>query len=718
MTNYLSFFLFFGQSNELGAVSLSTMSDSDFQRLTGLDKATTLAANPVNFSVPGSFWWKTKMPHGTAVTVSSPTSYGTNDITKVGAFPGTYTDQWVWIKTAATNAGQVRRIAINTADVLTLSASPAWTGTPTNPSSIEIWTDSFTISSVGTTTATVNGVVQTVTTLTVTGTPLTASAHVGRWVTIIYAASFLAITQVARIVSNTTSQLVLDRQITAPAAGDGIRIATGGGVNDIATFISQGASSGKFDTLNINYELMTSYTTGYEYPSIYSSPRGVPTSHYAERGHGSGMETAWGLQQALGQPVYISQLAIGATPVSMVATIDSAVENFSWFSFSKQNDWNAASTSTFMGTTRYDLLGVLIDIMLVNQQAWVEANIGADYKLDVRGIFCLTGESDAVTTNRADLYAENMRQLRKKIRTRVAELGLCSTNAERIPFIPATIHANPTQAPYSDTVNTAVRALEQDDQFTVVVETTDLATTDNTHYTAASHAEIGRRRVAAWKRAAGLEATATDIDADRLTLLEVRDQVKRRYERAGGSNTRDSVIDQLVNDALRELYNLPGDDCFYLKQVTEVASVPYPGSTLLPNTITRLIWVEDPLALGQSIRVMSLNREDSGRWRVVVDSSRSPLRVHHVITPKDVSEDADRILLPNTYTELLVTMVCLRLSEQAGNPGSSNRWQETVNRLQQTYLQDCTLAGATGMPRFESANVMTNYGTRRAPWRQ
>lgn len=706
MTTFLPIFLAFGQSNEVGASALGTLSAADFLRLTGLSSS-TLSQNPVNFTVPGTFWWKLKMPHGVALTFATTAAFGVNAITSVGSFgAATYDDRWVWVKTAATGAGQIRRIASHTADVLTLQAAPAWSaGTPTQPSTCEIWTDSETVSAATGTTIT----------KTAATAAWTVNQHQGRWVTII-SALFGTILQSARILSNTATVLTLDRSITAPLAGDGFRIATGGGVKDVADLISQGATSGKFEPLTINYELMTSYTSGYEYPSTSSSPRNAPALHFAAPVFMSFWEAMWGLQQLVGQQTYALHLAIGATPVSLVATTAPSVEGWSWYDGAKHNDWNVASTGTFAGTAYYDLLGILVDIQLANAQAWVAANIGADFRLDVRGIFCLEGESDAVDANRSSRFADNMRAVRKHMRARIGAMGLCSTDSNRIPFIPGTVHINTAVYPFGTTVNEALHELASEDHYTVVVDTTDLATSDNTHYTAASLVTIGQRRVAAWLQATQQESDATRPEADRMTLLEVRNQVKRRYERAGGSNTRDTVIDQFINDALRDLYNRPGDDCWFLRQWQPVTFSTYPESTLLPRTVTRPVGVEDPLCPGEMVPIRALTQEDSGRWRILVDSTNNPLNVHYVVKPRDVVQDLDPILLPRDYLELLVTSTCIRMSESTGNSGVVEQWRITAAGLLALYLQDCALYAQSQTQALVSIRQMTEDGTHVPPW--
>lgn len=475
--------------------------------------------------------------------------------------------------------------------------------------------------------------------------------------------------------------------------------------DDITNYAGKFVPQQFYYSTNANFSLGT--TPGYQYSSTMTTPKQNPVDYNPQR-FGPDIELAWNIQHELkaDEELFVIKLGIGSTYLSKYIHAIGGT-SIHWFQYDDknttgtlvvgQNDWHPGSTVEFgnppepVDNTRFDLFGILCDIIFVQAEAWIHANKSPNDDLDVIGIFMKLGESDALEQARSNLALQNTRAIRDEMRKRIVLRNMTSRKAENIPFIIAGVDT--VTWPFGTTVNAAFQQLADDDQWTGYFDTTGYPTNtgDIVHVNAAGMITMGQTFYTTWKSVVGREADATRDPVDLPTLSSIRTLVKRRYERnTVGNELQDFNVNALINDSIREILNTLGDDCWFMRQIAPLTvSGVYPGTFNLPRAIKRLIRVESTVEPGRAVIWRGLGYTDEGRLQVTLqDFTGGPYVAHFIIKPKDLSADADTTIIPQDYVELVVMLACKRLAESAGNASMSQYYQGEVERIWKRVKQD------------------------------
>jgi len=472
---------------------------------------------------------------------------------------------------------------------------------------------------------------------------------------------------------------------TVPGATDGIVILKGGGTQILSGL------TGRFFPLNFFYGASPAYTTGYEYPNIHSAPLSAPILHAGIAVINPVPELSWQLRQYHGEDVWFVHLAIGGTYISSFLG-ENGQADFAWFDGAAHNDWHPGSTDKLTSTTTFDLFDVLVTSILTAAQTWITANRPGD-TMDVRGVFTMVGESEATDTYRADLAFKNMALLRDTMRQRLHDDNRTTLSAAKIPWTIGAVRSTSGVWAFASTVNSAFRLLTNDDPYTGYVPTDAITVNvgDAAHYDAPGQIAFGEALADKWLEITNREGDATRPQEDRKSLLDLRTQVRRRYER--NSNSNDSPpgqVDQFLNDALREIYNTLGPNAWFLRRKEALTSTAIsPTTFLLPRSMKNLLYLERSSCPGKKLVFKGVSMTDQGRQEVVLFSSASDVVAHFMTQPRDLVEDSDTVLLPNDYTELPVLLTCKRLSDASGSAPISAYYAAEVQRLWKYIKRDC-----------------------------
>lgn len=513
--------------------------------------------------------------------------------------------------------------------------------------------------------------------------------HNGRWVFLTGGTGVGQVRLITDTIDGTNTINITPDWTTIPDATTTYVIALDG-TNSLSTY------TGSFRDLTFYYDNTAptsySYATGYEYPNFKTTPVIHTNGHTGLLTFGPDLELSWQIQHELQDDLWVVKLAVSGSYMSkFLGTIP--VTSFSWFDSSVHNDWHPTSTNRLTGSAVYDLFDVLVETILKTAtQSWISTNRTGD-QLDVIGIFVKEGESDSLDTYRADLIGTNMRMIRDTMRQRIADAGLSSRQADKIPWIIAG-HDEAVWT-YADIANAAFKQMEADDPYTGYVDTNGFATNtggDVAHLNAASQILLGQRFYEKWSAVMRRESLATTLERNRLTLSQIRTQVLRRYEGNDVSNDNGKQrVNQIVNDALRELYNTLGNNAWFLRRIESVEITAEQRTPFtLPRVVDVLERIERPDRPGCPVRFIGMGYTDSGLLQLMLpDEGAGTYNVHHLVEPLDLATDDDACLVPNAYTEMVVMLACKRLAESAGNATLSSYYAAETERLYKYVKRDC-----------------------------
>lgn len=480
---------------------------------------------------------------------------------------------------------------------------------------------------------------------------------------------------------------------------------------DLKTSSTIAAYTGKFTPSKFHYDTTATWAgaaDGYGYSTTITRPLANGPIDYATQKFGPDVELAWQLQHELtqGEDLYVIKLAIHSTYLSKFTT-NTSTQNARWLDYDDaltstpfvigHNDWHPSSTAEYglspapTDNTKYDLFGVLCDIIFPQAAAWISANNAGD-TLDVIGVFMKLGESDSLDSTRAALALQNATAIRDAMRERISTRGMTSKTKEKIPFI---IAGHDTSVwTYGSTVNAAFAQMAADDPYTGYFDTTGYPknTGDTAHINATGMVTLGQAFYTKWKEIVSREADATTQASRRPSLSTLRSKVKRRYERNDVSNdATNTQVDMFLNDSLREVYNTLGDNAWFLRRMeTLTTSASYPDTLNLPLSVGRLLRIENSAFPGKPLVYKGIGYTDQGRAQItLMDYSGGPFIAHFIATPQDLEQDADLALIPMEYLELVVMLTCKRLTEAAGNMTMAQYYAAETERLWKYVRRDC-----------------------------
>ena len=656
-------FLCFGNSNTDGFGSLSNVSVSDWTRWTGqLAYPTTY---PWNVTVPGVRIWTPKLPSGavsTDTTSAIAASQATMDtLTYVAA---DHRDKWLYVRLSTAGQGQYRRID-STSSGSNFDITAAWTTNPTVGCTIDVLTDSDTVSSATTTS---------ITRINAASAPAYTSAIIGKWVVMLSGSNA---GYARRIVSGTADAFTVEFPFAvAPSSGDGFRICTNANTVDGSSTHLTG--NGSIRDLTFYEDYAYSFNTGYEYPNwksyYYCGPNGFRSLHRINYLP----ELGWQLRQKFTvSPVFvhcgIPSATLATQYIGDVIREDYPALNttFSWNEDVKSLDFHPSSPNGI-----YDAITVLLGNCCA-------AIIAEGNEPDIRGVFTVAADVDALSEVRSSKAEANMRLLITTLRQYIADNGYSKRNPSQIPWIIANVAG--TAWSYEDEVNAAMAAIADDYSSVSIVDTVGYTLeTDKVHIYGSSQVQLGKDFFTAWVEADTAESDATREQSDLLTLSDIRTKVKRRYERTVTSNSSTNTqIDGFINDALREFFNTVGDNAWFLRRMEQLTlNTSYPGTIDMPRKVKRLITIESLICPGQPVVWKGIGYTDQGRLRIALhDYSESSYLAHYIVLPEDLEQDGDLCLVPRDYVELIVVLACKRLAEAGGNAAIAGYYAVEVERL-------------------------------------
>lgn len=636
-------FLFLSDSMlTVGSGSLSDVTSAAFTRWTG---TTFPAGYPKDVSVPDVEMLTPNMPYGQTAT-SYVASSGASTVTTVDSvFVATDVSRWVYVK-SGTGQGQRRRIsAYTSATQVTLAV--AWTTQPDTTSVIELWQDSHSYSSHTT------NVAANTSTITKLADSLDWANTANTWVVVI---DGTGIHQARKVVSASVDDVVVTPALTTtPSANAGLRQLTGANsVNVLADIV---ASKCQLAPMRFFQDAeKSSYSAPTEYPNWYSAPLVNPVAHASNNAINAVPEFLWQMRQVYTGKITGIGVGIGGatlTPTYYGSTF--AAVTFSWLSQVTHNDFHVDATSG------------LYAVAIAQCAAFRDICIANGDEPSIEAVLVHLGTNDALDADRAATVLNAMTTLRDAVRLWITQNGLSKRSSSQLPWI---MGSCPTSRTYASTVNTQLKQIETDDPWSGYVDGSAFQSDDGVHVDEVGAIQMGQAfatKLLAVQKAA---ADAAGLDSALMSLATLRSRVKRRWERSASSNAASTaMLDQCINDALREVYTTLGDNAWFLRrQETMTLTGSYPSTLTLKRPVLRLLKIEDSASPGRRIVWHGLSYTDNGRVRLTLHTVPSgQCVVHYMTMPGELVSEEDRMLVPSQHAELVVMLACKRLAEAAGS---------------------------------------------------
>jgi len=685
-------FVGFGNSNWDGIAPLSGVPLTDFVRWVSSFLPTVTFTQPFVATAPGIRVFTPRLPYATAVT-SDITAQTATTYSVTTPFPAATNDSWVYVLENSTGQGQHRRI----------TASPT-----ANPTTVDAWGTAIATNgrmqwlsgshtSVG---ASVNSIVNDVPVTTFTKTATTTaftSAAAGKWLIGLSGSNAGVSRKVLSFTSATV--LVCEQFPNAFAAGDGVRLLEGANaVNSFADLASSANST--LQDLTFFYDNAISYSTGVDYPNIKSAPLNGPSRHKSVQYVNVLPELTWQFRKRFDQKIHVVSVGASASTLRPQYTNNSLITEFSWAHDVTHLDFHPASPNGLYGVLTRSIAAACALIV-------AEGNTP-----DVIGIGAIIAENDAADVASAKAFGDNLRLVRDSLRRFVVDNNFTLRKPHEIPFLISNLKSSAN--PYAYIVNQAITDAATEDSRTGVVDTTDATYITTLHFDAPFYITLGQRFFDAWAKIFDRDNYAKRTLANLPTLASLRTAVRRRFERTTSAN--DSLaaqIDAFLNDSLKEVYNVLGDNAWFLRRAepATIDSGVFPNTISLDGHVARILRIESAAYPGQALVWKGIAHTSNLRTQITLhDYCSGPFVVHFMQIPQDLSSDNDVSLVPAQYSELVVLLTCKRLAESAANSGLATYYGAETARVWSMVKRDCL---RNDRMRQESMTTSPAYDTLR-----
>lgn len=154
------------------------------------------------------------------------------------------------------------------------------------------------------------------------------------------------------------------------------------------------------------------------------------------------------------------------------------------------------------------------------------------------------------------------------------------------------------------------------------------------------------------------------------------------------SDVPTAVVNNAVNDALREAYNTVGDEAYFLRRTMTVTLSEPPLATELPVAIRRLARLERIQFPGMDIPWSLVSTSTTGQLSIVAQEGGN-FTAHYLDYPSELVTDDDVSPLPPQHAELVVVMACRRLAQSVGNASVAAILEREVAVLSKVFRRDC-----------------------------
>lgn len=691
-------FLCIGSSNMAGLNSFSNSIPSlNYTRWFGGNSILAPPSiNPSTTPAPGVKMWTPKLPHSVPDTRNIQAVPAGDQVDFDGAnLVAGDIGRWLFIQTNSTGQGNLRRITAGAGSTVA-TVSPAFSPAIAANGTLHLLTNSYSVAA-GSDTLTIVKAAAT--------KPDFVAGDVGRWVRFYSGNTNNIVRRIATVTPPDT--FTLEDPLNAlvpytPAVNDGFQLLSA--VNTTADRLTNFSVGAEFRDLAIHLNNPPVLLNGFDWNNYDNDAPYAPSSGTAPYEINCVPELAWQLRNSYSQTIYLAEIGVSASTISpqyIGAVLRTGY--FAWLRDVEGLDFNPGSPNNL-----YDAVQL--------QVASITSLLAAQGDTpDYDACFVLLADNEGFYPEKIARIGDNMRLLRDAIRT--------LTGNPRMKWIMAgTTNDFYGGASGRAQMEAQLDQVAQDDawsghssshgeQFTIYI--------DGSHLDGPGQVARGKAFFDTWVEVSKKANNAARVLAEMPTLASLRTKVRRRYERSDvGNSDNPTQIDQFINDSIRELYHLVGDDkAWFLRRVeqVDVSGGLYPNTIALPRQVKRLLRIEPVSRPGMQLTWKGLAHTDEGRTQITLhETCTGPFNLHFIALTKDLVIDTDVALVPDEYTELVVVLACKRLTENAGNSTMAQYYMAEAARLTQQVKRSCALHDRMRQPQLETLGAYDSW--RNGAW--
>ena len=197
---------------------------------------------------------------------------------------------------------------------------------------------------------------------------------------------------------------------------------------------------------------------------------------------------------------------------------------------------------------------------------------------------------------------------------------------------------------------------------------------------------------------------------DQPTLGEVRDLIKRRYQRSTRGALDDVDVDTAIIDTLRDLRAQIGDTAWFLVRSADV-SLTVDGNNYtctLPSYMERVLRIADG-TYDVPVWWEFLYLTTSGAQVVRINGLSGTYTVKYSMRWTEPVESADTVPIPRLYRETIVCGACMRLAQSEGRADILNSFMVLYANGLKNMQRDQARQSNAQMARVQPATVPFAY---------
>lgn len=154
------------------------------------------------------------------------------------------------------------------------------------------------------------------------------------------------------------------------------------------------------------------------------------------------------------------------------------------------------------------------------------------------------------------------------------------------------------------------------------------------------------------------------------------------------SGISDELMLQFINASLREVFNLVGDQAWFLRRTTQMVLNEPPAVTTMPAVVKRLYRLERTDIAGTFIDWTFIRHSDAGEL-VILPRCGGTVIAHYLDIPEDLVTATEPTPFPYEHNELLMVSTSVKVAESVGNAALQQILLRRKERLLAIFRRDC-----------------------------
>lgn len=206
-----------------------------------------------------------------------------------------------------------------------------------------------------------------------------------------------------------------------------------------------------------------------------------------------------------------------------------------------------------------------------------------------------------------------------------------------------------------------------------------------------------------------------ELREDQVTLAELRQRVRTRYEKSANTSLSDDMIDFHIRDEVEQILNRLGDVAhFAVREETLDLAPDSLCEVTLYARMKRVIGLRDASTGANQWFTFKRLGTDGAPVIMIEGGQSKSYKVRYLMRHRQMMHPQDVCPIPREHTEVLVVGACLRLAEQDRNANMQQTFLARHEMLYREMIRDMNRHGDQMRTRMDPRRPRKSY--RRASW--